>query len=155
MRYKQGGSRASPVKITVSQPHGLPGPPDSAGRLTRSHSTAGAIDREHLLNRLAHFRTILPAFAQEVASARRQSAALRVENRKLLEEIRLLRRQRGESSPSSTTSGKTSAEAPAERSTMLRVPDSGQPGFAGTPKPTIKGTPKPIKGTPKPIEETP
>ena len=70
MRYKQGGSRASPVKIAVSQPHGLPGPQNSASRLNRTHSTAGAIEREHLLNRLAHFRTILPAFAAEVASAR-------------------------------------------------------------------------------------
>jgi len=60
----------------------------------------GAIDREHLLDRLAHFRTILPAFATEVASARRQAAALRVENRRLIEEIRRLRRQRGASSPS-------------------------------------------------------
>jgi len=37
---------------------------------------------------------------------RRQSAALRVENLRLLEEIRRLRRQRGESSPSSMTTGK-------------------------------------------------
>jgi hypothetical protein len=88
----------SPVKIAVSEPHQQPGPQSSARRLPGSHSTVGAIDHEHLLDRLAHFRTILPAFAQELASARRQSAALRVENRKLLEEVRRLRRQRGESS---------------------------------------------------------
>ena len=125
----------SPVKSAVSQPHGLPGPQDSASRLTRSHSTAGAIDREHLLDRLAHFRTILPAFAAEVANARRQSAALRVENRRLLEEIRRLRRQRGESSPPSKASGEAPAGGPAERSTMLRAPYAGQPGLAVTPKP--------------------
>ena len=39
-----------------------------------------------------------PPSPRRLASARRQSAALRVENRKLLEEVRRLRRQRGESS---------------------------------------------------------
>jgi hypothetical protein len=52
-------------------------------------------DREHLLDRLQHLRTILPVFAQELASARRQAAALRVENRGLLEEMRRLRQQHG------------------------------------------------------------
>lgn len=56
-------------------------------------------DRDHLLDRLQHLRTILPVFAQELASARRQTAALRVENRGLLDEVRRLRAQRGESNP--------------------------------------------------------
>jgi hypothetical protein len=56
-------------------------------------------DRDHLLGRLTHLRGILPVFAQELASARRQTAALRVENRGLLEEVRRLRAQHGQGSP--------------------------------------------------------
>jgi hypothetical protein len=58
----------------------------------------GASDRDHLLERLHHLRTILPVFAQELASSRRQAAALRVENRGLVDEVRRLRAQRGEGS---------------------------------------------------------
>jgi len=60
----------------------------------RLAAAAGATDREHLLERLQHLRGILPMFAQELASSRRQAAALRVENRGLLEEVRRLRAQR-------------------------------------------------------------
>jgi hypothetical protein len=60
-------------------------------------------DRDHLLERLEHLRGIPPVFAQELASARRQTAALRVENRGLLEEVRRLRAQRGEASSTPTT----------------------------------------------------
>jgi len=52
-----------------------------------------AFDRDHLLDRLNRLRTILPAFAEELASSRRQAAALRVENRGLLAEVRRLQRQ--------------------------------------------------------------
>jgi hypothetical protein len=58
---------------------------------------AGAKDRDHLLERLHHLRTILPVFAQELASSRRQAAALRVENRGLVDEVRRLRALRGDS----------------------------------------------------------
>lgn len=51
-------------------------------------------DREQLLDRLQHLRGVLSAFAQEAASARRHAARLRVENRRLLEEVRRLRRER-------------------------------------------------------------
>jgi hypothetical protein len=50
-------------------------------------------DREQLLDRLQHLRGILSAFAQEAASARRHAARLRVENRRLLEEVRRLQRE--------------------------------------------------------------
>jgi hypothetical protein len=79
------------MESAVSLPHVLPGPEGNVGLLTRPRPTAGEIDREQVLDRLAHFRTILPAFAQELASARRQTAQLRVENRRLLEEVRRLR----------------------------------------------------------------
>lgn len=50
-------------------------------------------DRDQLLDRLQHLRGILSAFAQEAASARRHAARLRVENRRLLEEVRRLQRE--------------------------------------------------------------
>jgi hypothetical protein len=75
-----------------------------------SRAPAGALERERLLERLAHLRAILPSLAEELAAARRQSAALRVENRGLLEEVRRLRHQRGDSSPTRST-------GPAHRST--------------------------------------
>ena len=52
---------------------------------------AGA-ERDQLLDHLQHLRTMLPAFAQEAASARRQAAQLRVENRRLLKEVHRLQR---------------------------------------------------------------
>jgi hypothetical protein len=80
---EDGGSmRREPTVLAASLPPDLRGP---------------AIDREHLLDRLENFRIILPAFAQELASARRQTAALRIENRGLTEELCRLREQRGES----------------------------------------------------------
>jgi len=48
-----------------------------------------------MLDRLHSLRAILPVFAEELASSRRQAAALRVENRGLLEEVRRLRALHG------------------------------------------------------------
>jgi hypothetical protein len=50
-------------------------------------------DREQLLDRLQHLRGVLSAFAHEAASASRRAARLRVENRRLLEEVRRLQRE--------------------------------------------------------------
>ncbi len=47
-------------------------------------------DRDHLIDRLQHLRTIVPVFAQELASARRQAVRLRAENDRLLAEVRRL-----------------------------------------------------------------
>jgi len=52
------------------------------------------VERDHLLDRLQILRAIVPAFAQELATARRQAARLRVENRRLLEEVRELQHTR-------------------------------------------------------------
>ena len=68
----------------------------AVGLLSGRRITAGGVEREQLLDRLAQLRAILPAFAEELATARRQTAALRVENRGLLAEVRRLQRQRGE-----------------------------------------------------------
>ena len=55
------------------------------------------LDRDQLLDRLHELRMLVPAFAEELASARRQAAALRVERRRLLERVAQLQRrsQRG------------------------------------------------------------
>ena len=84
------------TKIAPSPPYDLSVPPGGTGSLTELHPTAGPVDREHLLDRLHRLRGILPVFAQELATARRQAAALRVENRGLLEEVRRLRAQHDE-----------------------------------------------------------
>jgi predicted nuclease with TOPRIM domain len=52
-----------------------------------------AHEREHLLDRLQNLRAILPAFAQELANARRELARLRLQNRRLEEQVRQLQRQ--------------------------------------------------------------
>jgi hypothetical protein len=60
-------------------------------------SSAGthAIDRDQMLDRLQHLRTILPVFAQELATARRHAAQLRRDNRRLLDEVHRLQREHG------------------------------------------------------------
>jgi hypothetical protein len=60
---------------------------------SRPDPDADAADRDHLLERLENLRTIVPVFAHELASARRQTAALRFENSRLLERIRELQRK--------------------------------------------------------------
>ncbi|HYM44628.1 MAG TPA: hypothetical protein VES65_00495 [Solirubrobacteraceae bacterium] len=55
----------------------------------------GSLDREHLIDRLHQLRKLVPAFAEELAGARRQTAKLRLENRRLLDRVRRLQRQHG------------------------------------------------------------
>lgn len=81
--------------ITTPIPARSPG----ARRIDPPTVRAHAIDRDHLLDRLHNLRTIVPVLAQELASARRQSAALRVENRKLRERVQQLQRAYGPSHP--------------------------------------------------------
>jgi hypothetical protein len=68
----------------------------AVGLLSGRRTSAAGVEREQLLDRLAQLRAILPVFAEELASARRQAAVLRVENRGLLAEVRRLQRRRGE-----------------------------------------------------------
>lgn len=79
------------TKRPLSPPYEVPVAQGSVGRFKTLPPASAKIDREHLLDRLQHLRGILPVFAQELANARRQAAALRVENRGLLEEVRRLR----------------------------------------------------------------
>jgi hypothetical protein len=95
------------TNIASSVQYDLAALDSGAGLLTNVHHLGvnsaigrgtGGGDRDHLLERLHHLRTILPVFAQELASSRRQAAVLRVENRGLVDEVRRLRAQRGDSS---------------------------------------------------------
>jgi hypothetical protein len=52
-----------------------------------------ASERDHVLDRLQRLRTIVPVFAQELASAKRQVAQPRRENRRLVEEVERLQRR--------------------------------------------------------------
>ncbi len=51
-------------------------------------------DRDHLLERLHNLRTVVPVFAQELASARRHAAQLRRENDRLAARVQELQRER-------------------------------------------------------------
>jgi hypothetical protein len=63
-------------------------------RFTRLGGRSGrSADRDHLLDRLQQLRSLVPAFAADSASARRQSAKLRLENRRLLDQVRRLQRE--------------------------------------------------------------
>ncbi len=89
------------TNIASPLPYDPAGSDGGVGFLTHTHpldgligGAAGASDRDHLLERLHHLRTILPVFAQELANSRRQAAALRVENSGLVDEVLRLRRER-------------------------------------------------------------
>jgi hypothetical protein len=70
----------------------LQGPQSTGVRVSpEAHRDA---DRAHLLDRLQSLRTIVPVFAQELASARRQAAQLRMENGRLREQVRQLQQKR-------------------------------------------------------------
>lgn len=49
-----------------------------------------AADRAALLDRMQRLRTVLPSFARETERARSQAARLRVENKRLLAQVRTL-----------------------------------------------------------------
>jgi hypothetical protein len=71
------------------------GAPDRLRRTAAAATDGGGRDaseppRDHLLERLHNLRSILPVFAAELASARRQAAQLRAENRRLSEQLRRL-----------------------------------------------------------------
>lgn len=102
----------SSTKTIVSQPHGPVGLQAGASRRSGPHpGRTEAIERERLLDRLQHLRTIVPVFAQELASARRQAAWLRAENSWLLEQVRQLQRQPAHNHPSGVLPGAESDDS--------------------------------------------
>lgn len=63
----------------------------AAPRLGSRELAAEAWEREQLIDRLRSLRRVLPVLAQEMASARRQAARLKTDNRRLAEQVRELR----------------------------------------------------------------
>lgn len=64
------------------------------GPARAAEDTKALIDeREQLTDRLRSLRRMLPVLAQEMAAARRQAAHLRIDNRRLSEQVRELRAQ--------------------------------------------------------------
>ncbi|HEX5308493.1 MAG TPA: hypothetical protein VFW38_05360 [Solirubrobacteraceae bacterium] len=66
---------------------------DAIGAISVEDKSAIASEREQLTDRLRSLRRVLPALAQEMAAARRQAAHLRIDNRRLSEQVRELRAQ--------------------------------------------------------------
>jgi len=95
-------TKASPTKTVTRPPHESALPEGNGLRRNiRSHpSRAEAIDRQQLLDRLADLRRVVPVFARELVSARRQAAQLRAENGWLIEQVRQLQRGRAPGNPS-------------------------------------------------------
>jgi hypothetical protein len=85
-----------PAQLTAT-PVPAPSPEITSRRIVPPPVNVHAVDRDHLLDRLHNLRAIVPVFAQELASARRQAAALRIENRKLRERVQQLQRTYGSS----------------------------------------------------------
>jgi hypothetical protein len=89
------------MKIAAATPIRAPRAQPVVGQLatptisTTSSASTATIDRDQLLDRLQHLRTILPVFAQELATARRHAAQLRRDNRRLLDEVHRLQREHG------------------------------------------------------------
>jgi chromosome segregation ATPase len=83
------------LDMAVSAPGAQFAPPGArtapAPNLAVDPAGVEARERDQLLDRLASLRRVLPALAQEMASARRQAAHLRGDNRRLSEQVRQLR----------------------------------------------------------------
>lgn len=73
---------------TQSRLDGLDGP---APRTPGHRPGSEAWERDQLIDRLRSLRRVLPVLAQEMASARRQAARLKIDNRHLTEQVRELR----------------------------------------------------------------
>jgi hypothetical protein len=84
----------SPAQIVTHPPHA---PAELNGNGSRpgirsAPSRGEVLDRERLLDSLTHLRSVVPVFAQELVSARREASRLRVENGWLIEQVRQLKR---------------------------------------------------------------
>jgi hypothetical protein len=86
----------SPTKTVTSPPRGSAAPEGNGSR----RSSRSYPSRAEAIDRFERLRSVVPVFAQELVSARRQAAWLRAENGWLLEQVRHLQRGRAESNPS-------------------------------------------------------
>jgi hypothetical protein len=95
-----------PTKTVTSPPHGPVALEGNGSRPNGSRPNGSRprnrsyVSRVEAIDRLEKLRSVLPVFAQELVSARRQSAQLRAENGWLLEQVRHLQRGRAQRNPS-------------------------------------------------------
>ena len=83
-----------PAASTPQQQPPLDHPGAMAPRIPGHQIGSEAWERDQLVDRLRSLRRVLPVLAQEMATARRQAARLKVENRHLSEQVRELRAAR-------------------------------------------------------------
>jgi hypothetical protein len=84
--------------VSVTSALAQPSTSCARGASTASHAerpshapSPEAGERDQLLDRLRSLRRVLPVLAQEMAAARRQAAHLRIDNRRLTDQVRELR----------------------------------------------------------------
>ena len=90
------GGALSSTKIVLGSPQGVFKPGGSPRALLGSRSLAGAFDPADLRERLRKIRPVAPTFEQELEIARRHATRLCAQNRRVLEEVRRLQKQRGQ-----------------------------------------------------------
>ena len=86
-----------PAKKLVKHP--LRGPAAPVGNGSRP-PIKSRTSRAEAIDRLERLRSVVPVFAQELISARRQAAQLRAENGWLIEQARQMQRERAASNGS-------------------------------------------------------
>jgi len=86
----------SSTKIAVGSPPGVSKPGESTRAPPDSRSLAEVFDPAHLRERLRNIRPVAPTFAQELEIAHRQATRFCAQNRRVLEEVRRLQKQRGQ-----------------------------------------------------------
>ena len=86
-----------PAKKLVKHPPRGPAAPVGNGSWPPIKSRTS---RAEAIDRLERLRSVVPVFAQELISARRQAAQLRAENGWLIEQARQMRRERAASNGS-------------------------------------------------------
>ena len=86
-----------PAKKLVKHPPRGPAAPVGNGSRPPTKSRTS---RAEAIDRLERLRSVVPVFAQELISARRQAAQLRAENGWLIEQARQMQRERAASNGS-------------------------------------------------------
>jgi hypothetical protein len=90
-----GGWTMSSTRAALGSPRAVVKPGGTPRSLPGPGSLAEAFDPARLRERLQQIRPVAPTFAQELEIARRQATRLCAQNRRVLEEVRRLQRQRG------------------------------------------------------------
>jgi hypothetical protein len=86
----------SSTKIAVGSPRGVSQPGGRPRPLFGPRSLTAAFDPTELRERLGKIRPVATTFEQELDIARRQATRLCAQNRRVLEEVRRLQKQRGQ-----------------------------------------------------------